>query len=69
MSLSRVPSWCCWPRLCRSRVYTTVSGVGPRPCLPSDSAESWSYHQPTASSFFDQTAITRVVFFSSSVIR
>ena len=39
MTLSRVPSWCCWPRLCRSRVWTAVSGVGPRPCLPSDSAE------------------------------
>ena len=60
MSLSRVPSWCCWPRLCRSRVYTAVSGVAPRPCLPSDSLRSWSYHQPIASSFFDQTARTRV---------
>ena len=53
ISLSRVPSWCCWPRLCRSRVHTVVIGVGPRPCLPSDSLSSWSYHQPTASSFFD----------------
>ena len=35
-------------------------GVGPLPCLPSDSARSWSYHQPSASSFFDQTARTRV---------
>ena len=69
MILSRAPSWCCWPRLCRSRVCTTVSGVAPRPFLPSDSDSSWSYHKPSASSFFDQTAITRVVLLRSSVIR
>ena len=64
-----MPSWCCCPRLCRSRVCTVVSGVAPRPCLPSDSASNWSYHQPTASSLRDHTESTRVVFFNSSVIR
>ena len=61
ISLSRLPSWCCCPRLCRSRVLTTVSGVAPRSCLPRLSASSWSYHKPAASSRLPQVVSTRIV--------
>ena len=50
-------------------MYTLVIGVGPRPDLPRLSDKSWSYQKPTDSSFFEYTAMTRVVFFASVAIR
>ena len=61
ISLSRVPSWCCCPRL------VEVAGVDDRErqwrrarCLPRLSASSWSYHRPTASSRLPQVESTRM---------
>ena len=59
-TLSRFPSWCCWARECRSRVFTVVSGVAPSSRLPRLSASSWSNQRPADSSALDQTDSTRI---------
>ena len=54
--MPREPTWCCWPRLCRSRGPAVVSGVG-------TSSFSWGTGEPSSLSFasttFDTTPRTK----------